>query len=61
MKKLPYLLALSGVISASAMAADAPASPHTISYNVGITTDYIFRGVSQSQHDPAISGGIDYS
>ncbi len=61
MKKLPYLLALSGVISASAMAADAPASPHTISYNVGITTDYIFRGISQSQHDPAISGGIDYS
>lgn len=61
MKKLPYLLALSGLISASAMAADAPASPHSISYNVGITTDYIFRGVSQSQHDPAISGGIDYS
>ena len=61
MKKLPYLLALSGLIAAPAMAADAPASPHTVSFNVGVTTDYVFRGISQSQHDPAISGGADYS
>jgi len=61
MKKLPYLLVLSGLISAPAFAADAPASPHTISYNVGVTTDYIFRGISQTQHKPALSGGIDYS
>jgi uncharacterized protein (TIGR02001 family) len=61
MKKLPYLLILSGLISAPAFAADAPASPHTVAFNVGVTTDYIFRGISQSQHDPAISGGVDYS
>lgn len=61
MKKLPYLLVLSGLISAPAFAADAPASPHTIAYNVGVTTDYIFRGISQTQHKPALSGGIDYS
>lgn len=61
MKKLPYLLILSGLISAPALAADAPASPHTIAFNVGVTTDYIFRGVTQTQHDPAISGGVDYS
>ncbi len=58
MKKLPYLLVLSGLISAPAFAED---SPHSISYNVGVTTNYIFRGVSQSQNDPAISGGVDYS
>jgi uncharacterized protein (TIGR02001 family) len=61
MKKLPYLLILSGLISAPVLAADAPASPHTVAFNVGVTTDYIFRGISQSQHDPAISGGVDYS
>jgi len=62
MKNLPYLLMLSGLIGAPAFAADAPpASPHTVSFNVGITTDYIFRGISQSQHDPAISAGADYS
>jgi uncharacterized protein (TIGR02001 family) len=61
MKKLSYLLILSGLVSVPAIAADAPASPHSFAYNVGVTTDYIFRGISQSQHDPAISGGIDYS
>lgn len=57
MKKLSYLLVLSGLISVSAIAAD---SPHSIGYNVGVTSDYIFRGISQSQHDPALSGGVDY-
>lgn len=61
MKKLSCLLALSGLVSVPALAADAPASPHSFSFNVGATTDYIFRGISQSQHDPAISGGVDYS
>jgi uncharacterized protein (TIGR02001 family) len=61
MKKLSYLLILSGLVSVPAIAADAPASPHTIAFNVGVTTDYIFRGISQSQHDPAIFGGVDYS
>jgi uncharacterized protein (TIGR02001 family) len=61
MKKLPYLLILSGLVSVPAIAADAPASPHTVAFNVGVTTDYIFRGISQSQHDPAIFGGVDYS
>ena len=58
MKKLSYLLALSGLVSVSAIAAD---SPHTVGFNVGVTTDYIFRGVTQTQHKPAVSGGVDYS
>lgn len=37
------------------------ASPHTVSANVGFTTDYIFRGISQTSHNPAVQGGIDYS
>ncbi len=61
MKKLPYLLILSGLVSVPAIAADAPASPHTVAFNVGVTSDYIFRGISQTQHDPALSGGVDYS
>lgn len=61
MKKLPYLLVLSGLLSAPVLAADAPASPHTFAGNVGVTTDYIFRGISQTQHKPAVSGGVDYS
>ncbi len=45
-------------MSGAAMAADAPASPFT--FNVGITSDYIFRGVSQTHGNPAIMAGVDY-
>jgi len=35
------------------------ASPFTA--NVGLTSDYIFRGISQTSGNPAIQGGIDYA
>jgi uncharacterized protein (TIGR02001 family) len=33
----------------------------TYSFNVGATSDYVFRGVSQSDNDPAIQGGVDFA
>jgi uncharacterized protein (TIGR02001 family) len=33
----------------------------TYSFNIGITSDYVFRGVSQSDNDPAVQGGADIS
>jgi uncharacterized protein (TIGR02001 family) len=38
--------------------ADAPRSC-SVSANVGYTTDYVFRGVSQNNEDPAVQGGVD--
>ena len=38
-----------------------PASAHTVTANVGFTTDYIFRGISQTSTNPAVQGGIDYA
>jgi len=35
-------------------------SPHEFSANVALTTDYMYRGISQSNEQPAISGGFDY-
>ncbi|MDP1593668.1 MAG: TorF family putative porin [Gallionella sp.] len=35
------------------------ASPFTA--NVGLTTDYLVRGISQTSGNPAIQGGIDYA
>lgn len=32
-----------------------------LSANIGITSNYIWRGVSQTQDDAAVQGGIDYS
>ena len=49
-------LALPGV----AMAADA-APEHTFSSNVGIVSDYVFRGITQNLSAPAIQGGFDYA
>lgn len=45
-------------ITSSAYAED---SPHEFSANVDLTTNYVFRGASQSSEQPAIQGGFDYS
>jgi uncharacterized protein (TIGR02001 family) len=42
-----------------APAADEPTSPWA--YNIGVVSDYRFRGISQTQRDPAVQGGIDYT
>ncbi|PKO35527.1 MAG: hypothetical protein CVU34_04340 [Betaproteobacteria bacterium HGW-Betaproteobacteria-7] len=60
MKKSLIALALVGAFAAPAIA-EEPASPHTLSANVAIATDYIFRGISQTNHKAAIQGGFDYS
>jgi uncharacterized protein (TIGR02001 family) len=48
-------------VMAQAAAPAAPASPHTISYNVGLASEYSYRGISQSDNKPALSAGADYS
>jgi uncharacterized protein (TIGR02001 family) len=35
------------------------AKAQDVSANVALTSDYVFRGVSQTQEDPAISAGVD--
>ena len=36
-------------------------SPHSFTANVALTTNYMFRGVSQTGNGPAVQGGFDYS
>lgn len=48
-----------GVASqADAQTAAEPSSP-SIAWNVAVGSDYVFRGVSQTEEDAAISGGVD--
>ena len=62
MKKLAYALVLTGLVAVPALAqAEEAASPHTFSANITLATDYIFRGLTQTGHQPAIQGGIDYT
>lgn len=46
------------VVEAAAAPAE-PASPHTFTFNLGLYSEYMFRGVSLSD-GPAIQGGVDY-
>ncbi len=61
MKKLVHALVLVGLVGGPTFAMAAEESPHSLSANVGMTSDYVFRGVSQTGGDPAIQGGLDYS
>ena len=38
----------------------AEESPHSLSANIAGTTNYMFRGISQTGNSPAVQGGFDY-
>ena len=52
------LLTLAAALAASAAPTVASAQ---LAFNVGATTDYRYRGVSQSRLKPAVSAGADYA
>ena len=43
------------------MAAGVTVAQAQVSGNLGLTSDYRFRGISQSQNAPAVQGGVDYA
>lgn len=43
------------------MAVGVTAAQAQVTGNLGLTSDYRFRGISQSQNAPAVQGGIDYA
>jgi uncharacterized protein (TIGR02001 family) len=54
-------LALCAAAASFAMAGVAHAEDASVSFNVGLTSDYVFRGVSQTDESPALQGGVDVS
>jgi uncharacterized protein (TIGR02001 family) len=63
MKKLILASAVSAAcVGGFAQAEEAaPAPDHVVAFNAGATSDYRFRGISQSRRDPAVFAGVDYS
>jgi uncharacterized protein (TIGR02001 family) len=69
MRKSLVFLSLAAVVGfpsaafaqTAAPAAAAPAPEHTVTGNVGLFSEYRFRGISQTFAKPAIQGGFDYS
>lgn len=60
MKNKTFFLTALACLAASA-GARAEDAPYTISGNVALASDYLFRGLTQSWGGPAIQGGADLS
>jgi uncharacterized protein (TIGR02001 family) len=46
--------------SSAAFAQTAPAAPE-VTYNIGVASEYRYRGIAQTKGDPALQGGLDYA
>jgi len=56
-------IVLSALLTATVVSNQAVAAEpeNTLTFNIGATTDYRFRGISQSSFKPAVQGGADFS
>ena len=65
LKKLTLALTAASAVSVSSLAGaetvQSPIGELDVSMNATLASDYIFRGISQTQGDPAIQGGLDVS
>ena len=59
MKKLIHVAALALIASNLAYAEDSKPDNET-SFNAAVTSDYRYRGISQTRLQPALQGGADY-
>ena len=56
---LPLTATLAVLGVSLAHAEDTAKSPFALSFTLGATSDYVFRGVSQTQNEPAVQGGLE--
>lgn len=71
MKKSIVVLGLASLLNVAAHAEDPPAAPAAsaaaeapadpLSFNIGVISDYRYRGISQTRFKPAVQGGADYA
>lgn len=59
MKKMTKSLVAASVLAATTLASGTAMAE--VSMNIGVTSNYIWRGVTQTADEAAVSGGIDYS
>jgi uncharacterized protein (TIGR02001 family) len=62
MKKFLLATTAAGLLALPAAPALAQATPsYSLSGNLGITSNYIFRGITQTGGKPAVQGGFDFA
>ena len=60
MKTMIFASALLATLCASQAFAEETTT-HQTSFNLGVATDYRYRGISQTRFNPALQGGADYT
>jgi uncharacterized protein (TIGR02001 family) len=60
MKKMMYASAIVAVFAGSYAHAEDAKPDNEVSYNAAVTSDYRYRGISQTRLQPALQGGADY-
>lgn len=62
LKPTSLLVLAALLVGSAAMAQTKAAEPdYTLAYNVGVTSDYRFRGIAQTSFDPALQAGVDFA
>ncbi|MBI3286141.1 MAG: hypothetical protein HYZ65_15010 [Burkholderiales bacterium] len=61
MKKVLLAAAVAATFVGSIAQAEEAKPDHELSFNVGVASEYRYRGISQSRLDPALQGGADYT
>ncbi len=61
MKKTLVLTGLASALLASAVVHAEDTPDNQLSFNAAVTSDYRYRGISQTRLKPAVQGGIDYT
>ena len=57
--KLALLAAVASLAVGGVAQAEDAKSDVAVAFNLGVASDYVFRGVSQTNEDPQIFGGVD--
>ncbi len=55
------ILAIAAVLCVTALPSISQAQDNPLSFNASLTSDYRYRGISQTRLKPALQGGVDYA
>jgi uncharacterized protein (TIGR02001 family) len=61
MKKLVLAAAITAAFIGSTARAEDKKPDNEVAFNVGVVSDYRYRGISQTRLNPALQGGVDYT
>lgn len=61
MKKLILATAVTSLFTGALAYAEEPVPDNSLTFNAAVTSDYRYRGISQTRLKPALQGGADYT